>query len=64
MTNRIGGQNFRTTGRPPDRDWMDQGKELLRKFDGDIDPGGPCSGEGAGTVSNVQVSPTANRGIS
>ena len=32
MTNRIGGQNFRTTGRPPDRDWMDQGKELLRKL--------------------------------
>ena len=23
MTNRIGGQNFPTTGRPPDRDWMD-----------------------------------------
>ena len=32
MTNRIGGQKFRTTGRPPDRDWMDQGKELLRKL--------------------------------
>ena len=23
MTNRSGGQNFPTTGRPPDRDWMD-----------------------------------------
>ena len=32
MTNRIGCQNFRTTGRPPDRDWMDHGKELLRKL--------------------------------
>ena len=37
MTNRIGlssreNQNFPTTGRPPDRDWMDDGKELLRKL--------------------------------
>ena len=31
MTNRIG-QKFRTTGRLSDRDWMDQGKELLRKL--------------------------------
>ena len=32
MTNRIGGKKFQTTGRPLDRDWMDQGKELLRKL--------------------------------
>ena len=30
---------------------------------GDIDSGGPCSGEGAGTVINGQVSPTADREI-
>ena len=37
MTNRIESSSrknktFPTTGRPPDRDWMDDGKELLRKL--------------------------------
>ena len=37
MTNQVGSsprenQKFPTTGRPADRDWMDNGKELLRKL--------------------------------
>ena len=43
MTNRIGGKNFRTTGRPPDRDWTDQGKELLRKLMAILTPVVPAS---------------------
>ena len=43
MTNRIGGTQFRTTGRPPDRDWMDQGKELLRKLMPILTPVVPAS---------------------
>ena len=31
MANWDDGQNFPTTGRPPDRGWMDEGRELLRK---------------------------------
>ena len=45
MTNRIGGQNFPTTGRPPDRDWMDtkrirptwMGNEAMNTVDSGIE---------------------------
>ena len=32
MANRNDGQNFPTTGRPPDGSWIDEGRELLRKL--------------------------------
>ena len=38
-------------------------QRAAQEVGGDIDSGGPCSGEGAGTVSNGQVSPTADREI-
>ena len=43
MTSRSGEQKFRTTGRPPDRDWMYEGKELLRKLMAMLTPVVPAS---------------------
>ena len=43
MTSRIGEKKFRTTGRPPDRGWMDEGKELLRKLIAMLTPVVPAS---------------------
>ena len=43
MANWDDGQNFPTTGRPPDRGWMDEGRELLRKSIAMLTPVVPAS---------------------
>ena len=43
MANWDDGQNFPTTGRPPDRGWMDEGRELLRKLIAMLTPVVPAS---------------------